>query len=163
MLFLCTLPSVKRNIHIFTAFYFFFTASAHHDRYGINPCVAFSGKGKGGAAISSQHSPSASLSGLVLLAGEAVWSISEDRLDCRLDIDSTAEWELGIQYLGFYIQAYSHNPKPIITELYDVYENIFSSSGHTDLPMFKDNFLVREAEVTALEQFVRPGSDFGQF
>lgn len=90
----------------------------------------------------------------MLLAGEAVR---------RLDIDSTAEWELGIQYLGFYTRAYSYNPKPIITELYDVYENIFSSSGHTNLPMFKDSFLVREPEVTALEHFVWPGSDFDQF
>ncbi len=71
VLFLYTLPSVKRNIHIFTAF-FLFTASAHHDSYGITICAAFSGKGKGGAATSSQNSPSASLSGLVLLAGEAV-------------------------------------------------------------------------------------------
>lgn len=98
----------------------------------------------------------------MLLAGEAVWSISEDRLDCRLDIDSTAEWELGIQYLGFYTRVYSYNPKPIIMELYDVYENIFSSSGHTNLPMFKDSFLVRDPEVTALEHFVWPGSDFDQ-
>jgi len=95
----------------------------------------------------------------VLLAGEAVWSISEDQWYCRLDIDSTAEWELGIQYIGFYTRAYSYNPKPIITELYDVYENIFSSSGQTNLSMFKDNFLVREA----LERFFRPGSDFGRF
>lgn len=103
------------------------------------------------------------LSDLVRWAGEAVWSMSEDHLYSRLNMDSTAKWELGIQYLEFYTRACSYSPKPIITEFYDMYESIFSSPGHTNLPVFRESFLVRAAEVTALERFVRPDFEFGPY
>lgn len=98
---------------------------------------------------------------LVPYAEEPNQWIPEDTMHRRLDIDNVTEGELAIQYLEFLVRKCTYDSKRIVTDFQDVYEDITSSSGHTNLHSFKESYFDSAAKATALERFSQPTSRIG--
>ena len=87
------------------------------------------------------------------------WSPTDPTYHC-LGIEGLAKWKLGIKWLE---QLHRVFVETVVTEFHDVYEDIARGLENHELQMFKKEFLVLAAKATALDQFIHPHGECGQY